>query len=479
MVETVMVETTRRHDNISKTQTSNQSTLLSLVSASVPWPEGSLAAFLQAAADGPRVYWDNQKVSLSFAGCGIAAKLTAQGPGRFEAIRRQVTSLFENIIAVNPNVPEPIGPRLFGGFAFKAEHRSEDLWSAFPTACFILPQFQLTRFDNALWLTANYVLDPHDDPLSIVWWLQEEARRLQQKVENFRSAPLAENQAIKSPKTQPRFEDLMSPFTWQHLVSDATRRIRRGELDKVVLARARKMQSTYAINPTSVLARLERNYPDCYRFLFEPIPGHAFYGATPELLAEIEESRLRTVALAGSIRRGASPQEDDALGRELLANPKERMEHAFVVEAIEEHIRPLTANLCIAPEPGLCRLSNIQHIQTPIRGELAPGNDILSVVEALHPTPALGGRPRDLALNIINEAEPTARGWYGSPIGWIDHRGNGTFAVAIRSAVSVGNESILFAGAGIVADSKPDREWRETQLKFKPLMDALSETGPQ
>jgi menaquinone-specific isochorismate synthase len=474
MVETVMLETTRRHDNIFQLQTAPQSAPMTLVSASIPWPRGSLAAFLQVAANGPRVYWDSQKVSLGFAGCGVAAKLTAQGANRFEAMRQQIKSLFENVIQATPNTPEPIGPHLFGGFAFKPEHRSENLWSAFPTACFILPQFQLTRLNNALWLTANYILGPQDDPLNTIWWLQEEARQLQQKVESFCTAPLPENVAINS---QAQCKDLMSPRTWHYLVSEATRRIRRKELDKVVLARARKMQSAYAIDPTSALARLERNYPDCYRFLFEPIPGHAFYGATPELLAEIEGSSLRTVALAGSIRRGASPQEDEALGQELLANPKERMEHAFVVEAIEEHIRPLASNLHIAPKPGLRRLSNIHHIETPIWGELAPGHDALSVVEALHPTPALGGRPREIALKIINEAESTPRGWYGSPIGWIDHRGAGAFAVAIRSAVSVGSESMLFAGAGIVADSEPGKEWRETELKFKPLMDALNESN--
>jgi len=256
-------------------------------------------------------------------------------------------------------------------------------------------------------------------------------------------------------------------------------RIRHGELDKVVLARARKMRSAYSIDPINVLIQLERNYPDCYRFLFEPIPDHAFYGATPELLAEVTGSKLRTIALAGSIRRGNSPEEDEALGQQLLATPKERYEHAFVVDTIEENLRSLVSKLTIAPEPGLCRLSNIQHIQTIIEAELATGCSILPVVGALHPTPALGGRPRKIALDMIDESEPISRGWYGSPIGWLDHQRNGMFAVAIRSAVSVANESMLFAGAGIVADSEPDKEWRETQLKFRPLEDALSEAGSQ
>ena len=165
------------------------------------------------------------------------------------------------------------------------------------------------------------------------------------------------------------------------------------------------------------------------------------------------------------------------LGQQLLDTPKEQIEHAHVVDAIRENLGPLVTDMHVASQPGLCRLSNIQHIQTPIEARLGEGLDTLDVVKALHPTPALGGRPRRVALPIINQAEPFSRGWYGAPVGWLDPQNNGMFAVAIRSAVSVGDESMLYAGAGIVADSVPDKEWRETQLKFKPLVDALNGTS--
>ena len=272
---------------------------------------------------------------------------------------------------------------------------------------------------------------------------------------------------------QPETETIMSQDTWHQLVADATRRIRRGDLDKVVLARARQLVANEPINPPNVLSQLDQRYPDCYRFLFEPTPGHAFYGATPELLAKVEGTTLRAVAMAGSIRRGDTPEADDVLAHQLIANPKEQHEHALVVDAITENMQSLVSGLRMPSEPEICRLSNIQHLKTPIEGTLTANCGILPVVEALHPTPAVGGRPRALALEIINQVEPTPRGWYASPVGWIDHRGNGMFAVAIRSAVSVGNRSLLYAGAGIVADSIPEKEWRETQLKFKPLADAL------
>lgn len=440
------------------------------ISYSLPWPSVSLLTFLRQAENAPRIYWENANSPVGLAGYDVAAMLVADGKNRFEDIRKQSWKLFRNIICLNDETPDTVGPRLFGGFAFQVENKPQALWSAFPAARFILPRIQLIRLDEKqTWLTINQPLSPRDDPNEIAWQMHEEIRRL------LVFANLAESEAsVSTPNQAPRStDDLMTPETWHHLVSEATCRIRRGDLEKVVLARARRMCTRQAVDPIDVLVRLKQNYPGCYRFLFEPVPGHAFYGATPELLAEVSKSELRTAALAGSIRRGTTVEEDAALGHELMTNPKERHEQALVVDVLEEQLRPIVTRLKIAPQPGLLKLNNIQHLQTAITGKLKSTKGILPVVEALHPTPALGGRPRDIALSIINEAEPISRGWYGSPVGWIDPRQNGTFAVAIRSAVSVSQETMLYAGAGIVADSIPDKEWRETQLKFKPLTDAL------
>ncbi len=452
---------------LSRRQPALQNQPTTLVSYTVPWAGASLINFVRHVANSPRFFWESDQLPLSFAGCGIAARLTAAGAKRFQTIRQEAERLFENIILLNPNTPTEAGPRLFGGFAFGANHRSRGFWSAFPAACFILPRYQLANLHGQSWLTVNHLLNPQDDPLSLQRLLDDEIEALRSAVRQVnQEQPVAPNPVVN-------INELTQAQTWQRLITETTARIRRGELEKVVLARARQMSLQRPVDPAHALQQLKQAYPNCYRFLFEPIPGHAFFGATPELLAQVSGNSLRTVALAGSIRRGESPAEDDALGQKLLSTPKERHEHALVVEAIEENLRPLVSRLRIEPQPGLCKLSNIQHIQTPIEGTLTGHHNLLSVVEALHPTPALGGRPRRTALDIINQSEPIERGWYGSPIGWLDHQHNGAFAVAIRSAVSVGRESMLFAGAGIVADSEPEREWRETQLKFRPLMDAL------
>ena len=124
-------------------------------------------------------------------------------------------------------------------------------------------------------------------------------------------------------------------------------------------------------------------------------------------------------------------------------------------------------------DTGVLRLSNIQHLHTPITGQLREPAGVLPVVAALHPTPALGGEPREEALQMIDACEPVTRGWYAAPVGWIDHNLDGAFAVAIRSAVVQEKRAWLYAGAGIVADSVPANEWHETGLKFRPLLGAL------
>ena len=268
--------------------------------------------------------------------------------------------------------------------------------------------------------------------------------------------------------------DATSYDEWAAMVTGGVHEIRNEKMCKVVLARARAAQFDGALNPLHPLVTLNQNYPNTFRFLFAPYGQKTFLGATPELLARVERGELFSVALAGSVGRGKTPAEAEALAAELLSSTKDRHEHALVVGAIRHGLEPLTAQLDIPNVPGIRRLANIQHLETPIRGRLAAGYGALDVVAALHPTPALGGVPRQPALEFIAANEPTARGWYAAPIGWLDANGDGTFAVAIRSALLEGDRALLYAGAGIVDGSDPAKEWQETELKFKPLMDALT-----
>jgi len=429
-----------------------------LVSYTRPWHDGSLIDFLQPAAGMPRVYWESERMPVGFAGQGVAAALMAAGPRRFQTIQRGANRLFDSAILEAVGAPPTAGPRLFGGFSFQAEHTPNGIWAAFPAAYFVLPRYQLTQIEGRNWLTVNRFVN-----------CESGVPNSQLQVVN--QAGSSSTFAIRN--SQFAIRDSMDAATWRRLVKNAVLRIHHGELEKVVLARTCELTMDRPIDPVQVLSRLKRRYPNCYRFWIEPAPGHVFYGATPELLVEVAGSAVRTVAMAGSIGRGDSAEVDALLAQQLMTSPKERQEHAFVVHAVEAALHPLVRQLHVPEQPTVRRLHNIQHLQTIIEGELAGGVGVLSAVEALHPTPAVGGVPRTLALQMIAEAEPVSRGWYASPVGWMDSRGNGLFSVAIRSAVSVGTHARLYAGAGIVADSDPEREWEETGLKFRPMLEAL------
>jgi menaquinone-specific isochorismate synthase len=245
------------------------------------------------------------------------------------------------------------------------------------------------------------------------------------------------------------------------------------ELQKVVLSRVCEIRFAERVDVDNALDYLREKYAGCYLFLFEPSPHLAFYGATPELLVKVEGREIETMALAGSIRRGGSDAEDEALAQELLDDPKNRYEHALVADSVRARLASLTDELDAHDAPEIMKLSNIQHLYTPIRGRLKAKSGVLPLVEALHPTPAMGGVPQEAAMDYIARAEPVPRGWYASPVGWIDHNLDGAFAVAIRSAISQNERVWLYAGAGIVADSTPQKEWDETALKFKPMLGAL------
>ena len=442
-----------------------------LVSYSLPINGISAMDFLHHAKGQERFFWEDVRDHITFAGFGAAANLMAWGNGRYASIQQQATALFTDAIILN-NVPDLAKPRLFGGFAFRDNFLPDNTWAAFHPAHFILPHYQFVQLSGEAWLTINALIPLTDDPehsLPILREALETRRDVIKKIKNSRlkikdQSLIFDLQSLTYP---------MSQDEWSHLINQARHDIATTELKKVVLARVCEAKFQERIDIEDALAFLNNQYADCYRFIFEPRPFHTFFGATPELLAKVEGTQLTTMSLAGSIGRSADPLEDANLGQELLESVKDRHEHDLVVMSILSRLAPLTNQLEISPQPGIYKLSNIQHLFTPIRATLNKAEGILPLVETLHPTPALGGSPRDLAMEFISRAEPVPRGWYAAPVGWIDYKLDGAFAVAIRSAIAQERRAWLYAGAGIVEDSVPEKEWRETDLKFKPMLNAL------
>jgi isochorismate synthase len=272
---------------------------------------------------------------------------------------------------------------------------------------------------------------------------------------------------------------LRSPESWKALVAAARDAIRRGQIEKIVLARAVRAVNPIVRDPAVALGRLREElpepmagYPGCSLFAVGH-QGATFLGATPERLVRLRNGTVQVDCLAGTIGRGETDAEDGQLGKALLESPKERLEHAVVLRMLEAKLTARCTDLRIPPEPGLVKLRNVQHLYTPIAGRLVNGHSILSLVAELHPSPAVGGFPVDVAQRFIREREELDRGWYAGPIGWMDGLGEGEFAVAIRSALIRGSEATLFAGCGIMADSDPDSEYEESCLKLRSMLGIL------
>ncbi len=263
------------------------------------------------------------------------------------------------------------------------------------------------------------------------------------------------------------------PEGYARAVRTATERIRGGALRKVVLARQIEVRAERPLDPVLLAARLRSVDPDAYTFVAPTVRG-ALVGASPELLVSRRGREVRSNPLAGSAPRSGDPEADRHNGRELETSSKDREEHAIVVEAVADALGPYCEDLVWDPEPVLLSTANVWHLSTRFTGTLhEPAADALELVGALHPTPAVGGSPRDAALATIGELEPFDRGAYAGPVGWIDANGDGEWAIALRCAEIVGGRATLYAGAGIVAGSDPDGEVDETERKFRAFLDAL------
>jgi isochorismate synthase len=250
---------------------------------------------------------------------------------------------------------------------------------------------------------------------------------------------------------------------WRRSLADVQARIAAGAASKVVVARRSTITAERDIDPVRVLHRLAR--PGATVFCVRR-GGVAFVGATPERLFRKRGRHVSTEAIAGT-----ASLEGDPSGRHLFASKKDLHEHQWVVDGICGALAGLRSDISVGAR-GLRTIGAIAHLATPIEARLTSDVSAFQILEALHPTPAVGGVPRESALRWIAEHEPD-RGWYAGPLGWIDTDGNAEAHVALRSALIVGARAYAYAGCGVVAESDPHAEYLETALKLSPMLAAL------
>jgi isochorismate synthase len=277
----------------------------------------------------------------------------------------------------------------------------------------------------------------------------------------------------REPFVRIQLREVPSPEDYVEAVRAAAGRIRRAELRKVVLARTIHVDAGRELDPRLLVHRLRAVDPDAYAFA-APTDEGVIVGASPELLVSRSGLDVRSNPLAGSAPRSGHAEEDRANADALLASSKDREEHAIVVDAVAEVLGPFCGQLTWDREPGLRETPNVWHLSTRFQGVLRePAPSAMDLVAALHPTPAVAGTPKDAALGAIDGLEPFDRGRYAGPVGWVDANGDGEWAIALRCAELLGDRAILYAGAGIVAGSDPERELEETERKFRAFLDPL------
>ena len=380
-------------------------------------------------------------------GLGIGVEIRAAGPARFEQIQKDAADVFAALSRLDAPQLQAPSPRFYGGFAFHSGAADDVRWTGFGDALFVMPRWLYGRSGNRAWL--RLTLPAGDSGATAPSEYADHLHRLGRE-----DLPKASGSY--------RRRETESRDAYQKRIEELRRDITGGRYEKVVAARRLEVDLDAPVDDLVPLVSFGKRFPGCTRFAFR-IDHKTFLGATPERLVKLEGKHVTTVALAGTVPHGKRD--------ELIASTKDAWEHRLVVDAIHDSLRP---DVDLEADSGVVvrELANVLHLETPIQGQLKEDAHILSLVRSLHPTPAVGGVPRSEAVSHIQNSE-APRGWYASPIGSFNARGEGEFSVALRCGLLDGETATAYAGGGIVRDSRPDLEYQESELKLEAFLGAL------
>jgi menaquinone-specific isochorismate synthase len=407
-------------------------------------------------------YFENRGKAEAIAAIDAVTKLHVDGAERFTQAEDFIRNCLQNIINFG-DIDLPFsGAHFFCYFSFFDQNSRRDY--PFPSANIFLPRWQIAVKNQCCVLVANLAINASANISHLLQTLSHQIANIH-SLEYY--SPHRESLPAKLSK-----KPVTSAAQFKGSVASALEKIQAHRLNKVVLADALDVKSSHNFNLFKSLNNLRQIHPNCYIFSTSNGKGQNFIGASPERLISIQQQQLVTDALAGSAPRGKTPAEDAANANTLLNSEKERHEHSLVIDFITQRLSQLGLLPQILP-PRLRQLSNIQHLWTPISAIIPANVHPLKIVSQLHPTPAVAGAGREMACQEIRRYEKFERGLYAAPLGWVDAAGNCEFIVGIRSALINGDRARLYAGAGIVAGSDPEKEFAEVQLKLQALLKAL------
>ena len=369
-------------------------------------------------------------------GFGVYKKYEVSGEDRFKEAHKWWQQILSEFTIQNNVHGIGTGPILFTSFAFDPKDTSE----------LIIPKIIIGQRKGKSWIT----------------WIGDQKQPDIRKIEiSPQSGEITwANGTVEEEK-------------WRNQVSKAIDAIKSGRLEKVVLARDLKANSTTKIDLNNLLQKLEIEYPSTWVFLVDGLVG-----ATPELLVRLNKSLITSRVLAGTIQKTGNEDRDLALAASLAKSSKDLEEHEYAVKSVADSLAPFCSSTNVPESPFVLHLSNVMHLATDVTGVLndsAKQADIFTLIENLHPTAAVCGTPTNVAKKLISELETMNRSRYAGPVGWIDAQGDGEIAIALRCGeLSDDYKSIrIFAGCGIVAGSDPITEYAESQAKLMPMRTAL------
>ncbi|MXW32865.1 MAG: isochorismate synthase [Rhodothermaceae bacterium] len=399
--------------------------------------------------EGGRIYWSGRDYGIEVAAFGEADCHYSSSATDLQELRSGLGTMLSEC---------EHGVRYYGGIRFDLHHSGEEQWSSFGSWRFVLPRFEVRKNSKGTMLMCNLVI-PNDQPQ--IESILDQVDSLHGSIQGTET-----NSKSTGHRFRPDFED------WGLMVDSALNAFNHTSLDKVVLAREASVDFSGPLAPVSIIQALKKISPNCFHFLFEPALGEAFLGASPERLFRREGRSIESEAVAGTRPRGASEVDDAKMIDELYSSAKEQREHEFVRISLQEEVTSLAAYVTMDTLPSIMRLTSEIHLVSRLRAIMQQEYTSLDVLEALHPSPAVGGYPSEQALDLIRRKEHFDRGWYAGPVGWLGVN-EAEFAVAIRSGLISGSMIRLYSGAGIVRGSTPLDEWHEIGHKIGDLAQVL------
>jgi menaquinone-specific isochorismate synthase len=423
----------------------------------VPIGRLDIIQWLRQQSDEIKTYWRDREGKFEMAGLGEADIISGSLMPDYHALFLRLTEYLDETV-------EDV--RYYGGMRFNRRHNSDFKWQAFTSYRFIVPKFEIFRKGTETYFACNLLLHTGEKISKIVHTALDELQTIE-------FLPQTQNHIF--PRVSKRF-DYPDFDGWKNNIEDALTAFKETNLDKIVLARKTTLKFKETIDPIELLWRLRLNNHRAYYFCFQPKKDVAFIGGTPEQLYCRHKNDIHTEAVAGTRKRGATSIEDLKLENDLINCEKDIREHRFVVDSIRGALKKLCTNIVEQDRLSILKLSRLQHLLMQFSGEVNEKIQDSDILEALHPTPAVGGVPSLEAIQEIERIENFDRGWYAGPVGWIG-KDKAEFAVAIRSGLVHENELYLYSGAGIVEGSNSDDEWDEIETKISGFMNALKEVG--